>query len=48
MLYKVTALAFVAQAAAFSPALPSKMTNSRVARTAGVDMVKKSVRRRRR
>merc|ERR1719395_266735 len=43
MLYKVTALAFVAQAAAFSPALPSRMSQSKVARSSVVEMAKKSV-----
>merc|ERR1719395_83948 len=43
MLYKVTALAFVAQAAAFSPALPSKLASSRIARSGCVEMAKKSV-----
>merc|ERR1719426_651198 len=44
MLYKTVALAFVAQTATgFSPAMPTKIASSRVARASDIEMAKMSV-----
>ena len=45
MLYKTVSLAFCAQAAmGYSPAMPSKIASSKVARVSDIEMAKKSVR----
>ena len=44
MLYKTATLAFCAQTMAYSPAMPSKLASSRVARVGDIEMAKKSVR----
>ena len=45
MIYKTVSLAFCASSAmGYSPAMPSKLASSRVARVSDIEMVKKSVR----
>merc|ERR1719377_126996 len=44
MIYKTVQIAFAANAvSAFAPAMPSKMSSSRVARSSDIEMAKKSV-----